>query len=345
MVTVKKKHMSDVQKARALAWHQEHVTQVEISRRLGVSRSSISRLLSAAMNLNPDVLPSRKIGSGRPRKVSVKMLKKISKDVCENPFLTARQIKNKNPRLLADISLRTIRYVLFEYLNLKSRVAARKPVLSERMKQRRLAFAKRYKNWSSSQWYRVCFSDESLFETSMTTHGRMVRRADGTDRYQTKYTAKTISYAPSLMVWGCFSSKGTGGLSILPQNETMDSTRYLTILQDKLRKPFKKQKCTFFQQDNARVHTAKKITKFLKEENIDVIKWPGNSPDIAPIENIWGLMKSLMERKDISSIAKLRKEIRKSWRELKLPFLKNLAKSMPRRLKLVIKNRGEMIKY
>jgi transposase/transcriptional regulator with XRE-family HTH domain len=345
MVTVKKKQLSDVQKARALAWNQEHVSQVEICRRLGVSRSTISRLFSAAKKLNPDVLPSRKIGSGRPRKVSVKMLKKISKDICENPFMTARQIKNKNPRLLDDISLRTIRNVLLNYLNLKSRVAAKKPVLSEKMKQKRLAFAKKYKHWSSSDWCRVCFSDESLFETSMTTNGRLVRRADGTDRYQTQFTSKTINFAPSLMVWGCFSSKGTGGLSVLPQNVTMDSTRYLKILQQKLKKPFKEQKCSFFQQDNARVHTAKKITKFLKEENIMVVKWPGNSPDIAPIENLWGLMKCQLERKDIRSISKLRKEIRKSWRELKLPFLKNLAKSMPKRLQLMIKNRGEMIKY
>jgi transposase len=63
---------------------------VEISRRLGVSRNTIARLTSAAKKLNPGVLPSRKVGSGRPRKVSVRMFNKIKKDISENPFMTAR---------------------------------------------------------------------------------------------------------------------------------------------------------------------------------------------------------------------------------------------------------------
>ena len=343
MVTVRKKQLSDIQKAKALAWSQEEVNQNEIARRLGVSRWTVSRLLLAAKSNNNVGVPSRKSGSGRPKKVNNKMLKKIKKDIFENPFLTAKQIKDKNPRLLSQVSLRTIRRVLLENLNLKARVAAKKPVLNSRMKRQRLNFARRYQHWSVAQWDKVSFSDESLFETSMTTKGRLVRRGPGTNRYEKKFTVESMNFPPSLMVWTCFSSRGTGDLYIQPKNKTMDSSDYLKILKKNLMKTMKTQNCNFFQHDNARIHTAKQIVKFLKENNVDVIKWPGYSPDISPIENMFGLMKKQIEGKGIRTIPKLKKEFKKNYKKLKKSYLKNLVKSMPKRLKLVIKNKGEMI--
>ena len=76
MVTVRKKQLCDVLKAKALAWSQEDVTQNEIARRLGVSRWTVSRLLVAARSNNKIGVPKRKSGSGRPKKVSDRMFKK-----------------------------------------------------------------------------------------------------------------------------------------------------------------------------------------------------------------------------------------------------------------------------
>ena len=66
----------------------------------------------------------------------------------------------------------------------------------------------------------------------------------------------------------------------------------------------------YFQHDNARIRTAKKIVKFLKDINVDVIKWPGNSPDIAQIENIFGWMKTHLEGRDVRIISKLKREVK-----------------------------------
>jgi transposase len=175
MVTTKKKHLSEFNKARAIAWWEEGVSQHEVSRRLKVHRRTISRLVTAYQKSNNGSLPQRRSGSGRPKKVTDKMLAKIKKDILSNPFLTARQIKSKNRKLLETISLRTVRRILLENLSLASRVAARKPILSNRMKHNRIEFAKQYQHWTSKQWGSVLYSDESLFKTSQTT-GRLVRR-------------------------------------------------------------------------------------------------------------------------------------------------------------------------
>ncbi len=52
-----------------------------------------------------------------------------------------------------------------------------------------------------------------------------------------------------------------------------------------------------FQQDLAPAHTAKSIKGWLNDHGVGVLDWPANSPDLKPIENIWGIVKSKMRNK------------------------------------------------
>ncbi len=51
-----------------------------------------------------------------------------------------------------------------------------------------------------------------------------------------------------------------------------------------------------FQQDLAPAYTAKS-TKKLLNDGVGVLDWPANSPDLNPIENIWGIVKRKMRNK------------------------------------------------
>ena len=95
-------------------------------------------------------------------------------------------------------------------------------------------------------------------------------------------------------------------------NKTVDSSDYLKILKKNLRKTMTTHNCKYFQHDNARIYTAKKKVKFLQDINVNVIKWPCNSPDIAPIDNIFGWMKKHLEGRDIRTIQKLKNELRRT---------------------------------
>jgi hypothetical protein len=73
--------------------------------------------------------------------------------------------------------------------------------------------------------------------------------------------------------------------------------------------------------------------------------WPGNSPDLNPIENLWNIMKDGLKSKDMGSAPKLRAELKKLWVTLDQAMLQNLSDSIPRRLQMVINAKGEMTKY
>src|SRR5215469_17260486 len=148
------------------------------------------------------------------------------------------------------------------------------------------------------------------------------------------------------MVWGCFSgAKGRGGLFFLPENTTMNGQRYLSVLEEHMLPFFSIHESTHFMHDGAPCHRAKKVTEFLQNKGIQMIEWPGNSPDLNPIENCWNLMKNRLSEIATPSVSTLIEEIQNLWvHGMDSQYYKNLARSMPKRLQLVIKKKGEITK-
>ncbi len=97
-----------------------------------------------------------------------------------------------------------------EKLNLPSQKMAKKPLLTWRMKDQRLAIAMKYQDWGFEEWKKVMFSDESHFELQFDEMFSWCRRPVGSERFDPRFTQKTVKHPIKVMVWGCFSWKGSG---------------------------------------------------------------------------------------------------------------------------------------
>jgi transposase len=340
-----RKKLSIEEKSMAIGWRQENISNSEISRRLGCGKDAIGRLFAKTVGKPKNFVPPRAKGSGRPRKFTEDVLKDIKYTISREPTLTAGELKKLMPSL-ADTAERSVQHALLKYLEMPSRVMAMKPLLTPKMKMKRLNFAKKYAHWTPEDWSKVMYSDESTFRCVRNIR-KMVRRPSGSNRFDTKYTAKTVKHPASVMIWGCFSANlGRGGIFFLPKNVTMNSERYEQVLKEKLLPFMGMHNTEYFLQDGAPCHAAKRIKKFLETNNIKTIDWPGNSPDLNPIENCWAHMKNMVAKKDVGSVPKLSEAIKEVWiSELTPEYLKKLSDSMPDRLKAVIAAKGDTTKY
>lgn len=318
----------------------------EIAAITGVALRSVQRWTKKCRDAGGVVSPSHaKKRTGRPRITSTRTLKVLKRQVDNEPRISAKELKENNPRLLQDVSVRTIQKRLRDDLKFQYRAPRRKPILTAVQKKKRLMFCRKYLAWDPEKWKKVLWSDEATF-TVTGNRGGKVRLRPGSDPYLPKYTEGTVKHPCSVMVWGAFGYHGTGTLVVLPKNLTVNKERYLELLADHLEDCFTKCNSEIFMQDGAPAHTAKLIRNWFEWVDIEYIKdWPGNSPDFNPIENIWSLIKRRLRGRDTSSVDKLVTHIKEIWENLEPSFLQNLALSVPKRLQSCLKKQGNPTKY
>lgn len=337
--------MTPRKRASVIALHENtNFTQREISAKCKVSLSSVNRIIKLK-NETGSVSPRRKGNCGGERATTPRddafLLRKSDVDPQKNSFDLQKDLAEAGVKIHDS----TVRRRLLE-AGRKSRRPVKKQLLIVTVMKKRLEWANKYKNWTKEDWRKVLFSDESQFYVQ-GIRVQHVRTANG-EKISPKHIHQTVNHPQKKMFWGCFSYYGVGPL--VPCDGMMNSDKYVPLLETRVLPELAKVQpdgSAVFQQDLARCHVSKKVTKFFKDTGIKVLDWPGNSPDMNPIENLWSICKDRLRKLDCTTKEKMISSLIQVWfRDAEInEKCKKLIDSMPNRLEQLIKAKGGHTKY
>uniref|UniRef100_A0AAY5KQQ2 Tc1-like transposase DDE domain-containing protein n=1 Tax=Esox lucius TaxID=8010 RepID=A0AAY5KQQ2_ESOLU len=147
----------------------------------------------------------------------------------------------------------------------------------------------------------------------------------------TNNTIPTVKHGGgSIMLWGCFSSAGTG--TLVRVEGIMNSSKYQAILSQNLPASVRKLKMKFttFQHNNNPKHTSKSTKAWLHQKKINLLEWPSQSPVLNPIEHLWGDLKRAVHRRFVFAMTDLERFCKEEWANIATSRCAMLIDSYPK---------------
>lgn len=297
--------------------------------------------------------PISKPRSGRPAKLSERHKRQIVFHITRNHQSRRLSVSSIIRDLQLQVHPNTLKQTL-KSLGYNHRIARRRPFLKKLDRKRRLQFAKRHAHLTVDDWKAYIWSDEMSIKIGMerTTQDWIWRKADE-EFHPDCINYKKRATGTGMMFWGAFrwGKMGPGVFFDLGEGKTVNSSVYRDqILTGPLKEfweeSFGDVEEPIVMEDNAPVH--KKVCIPVRQElGMRCHQHPPNSPDLNPIENIWGHMKDRIakEYSHITSITTMKQVVMNMWMEFEDGRWDHLIESMPERIQAVIKAKGGSTSY
>ena len=94
-----------------------------------------------------------------------------------------------------------------------------------------------------------------------------------------------------------------------------------------------------FQEDNAPCHVSRLSNNWKRENDICILNWPPQSPDLSIIETVWRYLKTQIEKRlnGINTKNDLIRVVDEIWSSIPVEFIQELYHSLPKRISAVRK--------
>ena len=276
----------------------------------------------------------------RPRRSVQRMLtpehyKLIDNAMCADDELTTRKLREllteKYPGL--SVSLSTVKRARLE---LGWVISSPKycQLIRQRNEEKRLEWCKKMKK-DKEKFHNVIFTDESTIE--LECHRKRCYRR----KRQPRKLKPRPKHPVKIHVWGGISKRGA--TPIVMFSGILIATKYTQILDAGLL-PFAQEVFPDgyrLQQDNDPKHCANYTRQYFVDKNVNWWPTPPESPDLNPIENVWGTMKEYLRNnykpKDLSD---LKAGIREFWKTVTPAMCEKYINHLNKVIPVVIEKNG-----
>ena len=323
--------LSNFEQGQIIAYRDSGMSFREISRKINRSVDVIHRY-----SVNPIQYASKK-----RRGITKKLSNYAKRRLIRATSNSAASASNMKRTLELNVSVRRVQQIIHDTPHLNYRKMSTVPWMNQSHFQERMNWAINHVAWRC-EWDNVIFSDEKKFNLD-GPDGLMYYWRDS--RKGPLQCRRRAFKGGSVMVWGGISVHGKTQLVILEGKQTADS--YIRTLRDFLLPLIRENMPdpVTFQHDNATIHTAYITRMWLLMNNIKTMYWPTHSPDLNPIENVWGLLSRRIysEGRVFHTTGELKSSIIEEWEKFETSMIETLFKSMPDRCLHVIKKNGRCV--
>lgn len=291
--------------------------------------------------------------SGRPEVAVTKLkIKQVRKMLWRDAEMPMTEIGNR-----LNIGRRSVARIVAK-LKSRSYRMGRGQLLTGAQKQNRLLKAQRMMDFideKPDRLERILFTDEKIFPIgrylNRQNHRQILSRRNKIKRWK---TVGHTQFPKSIMVWAGVSGLGKTKLVFIEKNVKINSGYYQSEILKKRVKPAARRifgrKKWWLQQDWAPAHGSRSTIAFcdrhFRGRYWGKDMWPSNSPDLNPLDfSIWALLMQRLGKRRYRSIKKLRSALKRAWKSISLPELKQIVRNLRKRLEACVSVNGDNFEH
>ncbi|GFX81203.1 transposable element Tcb2 transposase [Trichonephila clavipes] len=194
----RRNHLDDFTRGRIIGKLEEGHTVTSVAAKFEINKSVVSRALKVFQTTGTAV---RKIGGGHPRTTTAGddrcIILQVKRGRQQSPSTIAQQLSTETWRQMP-------RFTVGGRLQ-KGGLFAHRPErclpLKVAHRRHRLHWCREHKNWTTDQWDRVLFTDESRFSIRSDSQRVLIWRAIETRFYSSNIKERHRYGGPGVLVW------------------------------------------------------------------------------------------------------------------------------------------------
>ncbi|KAL4500756.1 hypothetical protein ABPG72_019990 [Tetrahymena utriculariae] len=248
------------------------------------------------------------------------MAEKINEIIEAKPTISIEQMQQSLNSQKFYLSIGTLHSIM-KQVDYQKKSMNQIHLLTEENKMERFDFCH---HWITKNLDNIWYSNETIFSVENQKVKVWVRDSNNNkiERKQKSYFHRQIH------IWAAISYREKSQIYVHYSN--VNSEAYINCIKEALlpqaNKCYYRRKIKLLQ-DGAKAHTSAQTKQYFGDQNIQVIQLPAWSPDLNPIENIWGILKRKQCKKLLQGNIETKQDITDTinliWEEISMEIIQN----------------------